>query len=182
MRRKDDFYPTPGAATRALLSRIRIAAGTTVLECCAGAQDITRELRGAGLQVVTNDTDGRSDLALDATREDCWRSFPRTAWVITNPPFNRAAEIVRLAHEFTLRQSLGGVAMLLRLSFLEPCDNRGDWLSLHPPTDVIVLPRISFTGDGRTDNVTCAWLVWRKGVRGQRVEIITKRELAILGG
>jgi hypothetical protein len=48
------------------------------------------------------------------------------------------------------------------MSYLEPVENRGVWLNEHPPTTLIVLPRISFTGDGKTDNVTCAWMVWRK--------------------
>jgi hypothetical protein len=128
---------------------------------------------------VTNDIDPArgSHLLRDACAADSWGVFPRTAWVISNPPFKHAAEIVRHAHEFTRRQSHGGVAMLLRLSFLEPCDNRGKWLSLNPPSDVIVLPRISFTGDGRTDNVTCAWLVWRQK-RGQSVGVVTKGEMA----
>lgn len=176
-RRERDFYPTPAAATRALLRRVCVPRGVVALECCAGAQDITRELRAAGVRVITNDIDGRSDLALDATRADTWARFPRVPWVITNPPFSHAAEIVRHAFEFTRGVRAGGVAALLRLSFLEPCDNRGPWLGAHPPSDVIVLPRISFTGDGKTDNVTCAWFVWRHRARPQRLFVVTKDEL-----
>lgn len=59
-----------------------------------------------------------------------------------------------------------GVAMLLRLSYLEPTKDRGHWLNDHPPTQMIVLPRISFTGDGKTDSVTCAWMIWHKQGKG----------------
>jgi hypothetical protein len=61
--------------------------------------------------------------------------------------------------------------MLLRLSYLEPTEDRGAWLNSHPPTDLIVLPRISFTGNGKTDSVTCAWIVWRKQCNTQRIAI-----------
>ena len=34
------------------------------------------------------------------------------------------------------------------------------------PSHVMVLPRVSFTGDGRTDNVTSCWIVWRANHTG----------------
>jgi hypothetical protein len=46
------------------------------------------------------------------------------------------------------------------------------WLAEHPPTKLIVLPRISFTGDGKTDSVTCAWYVWERGEHVQSLEIV----------
>jgi len=58
------------------------------------------------------------------------------------------------------------VAMLLRLSFLEPTakvNPRGPWLAECPPSRLIVLPRCSYTGDGRTDSVTTAWMIWLRG-------------------
>ena len=47
--------------------------------------------------------------------------------------------------------------------------DRGAWLNEHPPTTLIVLPRISFTGNGKTDSVTCAWMVWEKNAITQRI-------------
>jgi hypothetical protein len=61
------------------------------------------------------------------------------------------------------------VAMLLRLSFLEPTRERGPWLAKNPPDLVIVLPRISFTGDGKTDSVTCAWMIWDADIENRGV-------------
>ena len=89
---------------------------------------------------------------------------------MSNPPFGAAPRIVPLAVE----HAVAGVAMLLRLSYLEPCENRSQWLSEHPPTRLIVLPRISFTGDGRTDSVTCGWFVWERHALQQSIEIVTK--------
>ena len=83
---------------------------------------------------------------------------PEVAAVITNPPFSDAFEILVNAH----KQGLD-VAFLLRMSFLEPTVERGEWLAANPPDLVIVCPRESFTGDGQTDSVTCAWMVWING-------------------
>jgi hypothetical protein len=66
--------------------------------------------------------------------------------------------------------------MFLRLSYLEPVRNRGAWLAAHPPTGLIVLPRISFTGDGQTDTVTCAWMVWDKLARGT-IRVIPREDM-----
>jgi hypothetical protein len=79
-------------------------------------------------------------------------------WVVTNPPFNAAMAILRLAfHHATC-----GVVMLLRLSFMEPTKERGEWLSQHPPTRQIILPRWSYKQNRSTDSVTTAWFGWIK--------------------
>ncbi len=57
-------------------------------------------------------------------------------------------------------------------SVLEPCEGRGAWLAAHPPQALIVLPRMSFTGEGKTDSVTCAWVVWAREAEGQWIEIV----------
>jgi hypothetical protein len=54
--------------------------------------------------------------------------------------------------------------LLLRLSFLEPTFERQDLLIDNPPDAMIVLPRYSFTGDGKSDSVTCAWMVWGEDI------------------
>ena len=55
-----------------------------------------------------------------------------------------------------------GIILMLRLSFLEPCHNRYAFLEKHPPTALYAVPRLSFTGDGKTDSVACAWFLWDK--------------------
>ena len=166
MRRKNDFYPTPEFATHELVKRVEIMG--CVLECCAGTNDIARPLAGNARKIWTNDYDfdRHHPFHFDAADKHGWMDFRRECgamdWVVTNPPFNQAAQIVPLAHGFAGI----GIAMLLRLSFLEPVEDRGAWLNEHPPTSMIVLPRISFTGDGKTDSVTCAWMVWEKGKAG----------------
>lgn len=178
VRRKNDFYPTPEFATQELLKSVEIMGG--VLECCAGANDIARPLAGNARKIWTNDNDfdRHHPFHFDAADKHGWMDFRRECgdmdWVVTNPPFNQAALIVPLAYSFAGI----GIAMLLRLSFLEPVEDRGAWLNKHPPTDLIVLPRISFTGNGKTDSVTCAWMVWRKGATQQRIVIAENPKFA----
>lgn len=170
MRREHDFYPTPANATRELLKRINIV--SPVLEPCVGRGDMADVLRTdprVGL-VFTNDLD-RTHLADwhdDATWEGFWRTLPPIEYVVTNPPFSKADQILPLAWKY----ARVGVAMLLRISYLEPCEGRGAWLAEHPPSKLIVLPRISFTGDGDTDMATCAWFVWDRACCGQSIEIV----------
>ena len=158
MRRENDFYPTPEWATRELLKRLPVISGV-VMEPCVGVGDMARVLVDAPgvANVLTNDVDtSRPAMShADATDGFWWRRQV-CDWVVTNPPFCDADRIIPLAVKHAGR----GVAALLRLTFLEPCEGRGAWLAEHPPTDLIVLPRISFTGDGNTDSVTCAWMVW----------------------
>ena len=169
-RRAFDWYPTPAGATRALMARVPLDG--PILECCSGDGAIATVL-AERFRVDTNDIDGRhlTRTHADATTRAYWRTLPEAPhWVVSNPPFSLAPQIVPLAHEF----AVAGVAMLLRLSYLEPCENRSQWLSEYPPTRLIVLPRISFTGDGKTDSVCAAWFVWQTGAIEQSIEIVPK--------
>jgi hypothetical protein len=167
MRRVNDFYPTPEWATKELM-RVVPAQGR-ILECCAGEGDIAKVLNQQhGVDVFSNDIDSHAPCLdhFDATIKTNWERWAGWAdWVVTNPPFNQAAQIVPLAYE----HARVGIAMLLRLSYLEPVEDRGAWLNEHPPTKLIVLPRISFTGNGKTDSVTCASMIWKKNGMGQQI-------------
>jgi hypothetical protein len=153
VRRDLDFYPSRHWAMETLSRRIPIR---DIAEPCVGTGDL---IRGRSDVRWTNDVDPRHDamFRLDASSPAAWSEFPPVPWVVTNPPFNVAHQILACA----LAHASEGVAFLLRLSFLEPADSRGEFLARHPPTRLIVLPRISFTGDGKTDSVTCAWMVWK---------------------
>jgi hypothetical protein len=178
-RRAFDFYPTPAWATRVLMDAVNVHG--VVYEPCVGRGDISDVLRaysGRVRSVWTNDIDTAraADEHHDARAGTAWSDW--SDWVVSNPPFSDAMAITRLAVE----NARVGVAMLLRLSFLEPTEDRGPWLAEHSPTHLIVCPRISFTGDGKTDSVTTAWLVWDKHACGQRLIVVPKaRRAALLG-
>lgn len=154
-----EFYRTPTWATATLLDRL--GCDGSVLEPCSGDGAITEMFRSGARHVTTNDIDVEmdADYHLDASDPASWvRWNGRFDWIVSNPPFSKAHAIVPLAVD----AAISGVAMLLRLSWLEPCKNRAGWLSDNPPRALFVLPRMSFTGDGKTDSVTCAWMVWTK--------------------
>jgi len=164
MRRDNDTYYTLQAQTAidALFGLVPV--GGHIFEPCVGKGNLIEAMKdGWGRHLITtNDIDQEVDAHyhLDIASESAavWLNAQKGGfdWVVTNPPFSKAFEILKqmlpLAH--------GGVALLLRLSFLEPTYERGAWLAEHPPDLIIVLPRMSFTGDGHTDSVTCAWMVW----------------------
>lgn len=171
MRRANDFYPTPDWATRELLARVDVRG--YVLEPCAGRGDIATALacdpRVRNLELNDLDKQWDADTHEDATDPIYWQHKTGPAeWVVTNPPFLVADKILPLAVKH-----VGRVAMLLRITYLEPCEGRAAWLRTHPPARLIVLPRISFTGDGKTDSVTCAWFVWDRFYCGQSIEVVS---------
>lgn len=189
-RRDEDFYATPAFQTRALLARCPLGGlsgwGGRIVEPCCGDGAIVRELSG-DFDLLTNDVVAREpfvpDFLLDATQAKTWDAFRRVDKldaVITNPPFDQAFDIVRHA----LDAVEIGLAILLRLSWLEPTDERGEWLSEHPPTRQIVLPRHDYRGNGKTDSVTSAWLLWAKRdwFCDPGIEIVTKAECDALAG
>ena len=74
--------------------------------------------------------------------------------------------------------------MLLRATFGEPCGpcprapRAGrQWLLRHPPKALLLLPRISFTGDGETDSAAAWWFLWGDGVEA-RIVVADKAESA----
>lgn len=166
-RRHLDFYETNAFAVHALRKRVTISG--TVIEHCNGLGAISRCFEDC--VVITNDIDPEKPATYHGKAQDfClgeytppwqWHERQIMPWVITNPPFSDAFDIVRKSVEAGCPS-----CYLLRLSWVEPTRSpeekggRGFWLKAHPPEAMIVLPRYSFTGDGKTDSVTCARFCW----------------------
>lgn len=169
-RHANDLYETDRRLTHALLKEYQLTGN--VLECCAGNGAIAAALRehedAKHYQVFTNDlvdscAGPSHDFNLDATQPESWKTMSDREsinFVVTNPPFSLATQILPLAYE----HARWGVAMLLRLSYLEPCKNRFQWLQEHPPASVIVFnPRPRWRDDTRnSDAVTVAWFCFHK--------------------
>jgi hypothetical protein len=150
--------------------------GLRVFEPCVGQGDIARHLRESIL--VTNDIDPncQADTHRDARLAEAWPSNGlRLDWVVSNPPFSDALPILEQA----IRHSRN-VAMLVRLSFLEPTRSRAAFWLAHQPTDLIILPRYSFrlndSGRRQTDSVTCCWLVFLRGCPADSIHFSRWRE------
>ena len=153
-RRPLDAYDTHASAVAELRARVHICG--RIIEPCSGRGAIAKSF--AGQQVFTNDLDETTPASahVDACAYTACLPFDlRDQWVVTNPPFSDALRILQHYRNLAAR-----CAFLLRLSFLEPTKARAPWLAENPPSGLIVLPRYSFTGDGKTDSVTCAWMIW----------------------
>lgn len=155
-----DFYETPIWQTEVLAQHVNIKG--TCFEPCVGNGKIIEALSYPGSnahrQWFTNDIDRerKADCHFDARTIEAWPLTPRD-WTVSNPPFNGAAEILQHA----LAHSRVGVALLLRLSFLEPTMKRAVLLHRYPPSLLIVLPRTRYNPDSDSvDTVTTAWMIW----------------------
>lgn len=153
-----DFYETPIWQTQVLAKHVDIRGHC--FEPCVGNGKILDAIPEEPLKRYwsTNDINQHRQAVthLDATKPACWSGLPFD-WVVSNPPFNSASDILN----FALSRSRVGVAMLLRLSFLEPTAKRAKLLEMYPPSLLIVLPRTRYNPDSDSvDTVTTAWMVW----------------------
>lgn len=174
VRIKNDFYPTPAALTDKLIDTLhgRINPRHRICEPCVGDGAIANRLCGKGFNVVTNDIDTQHLAtyhhdAVDPSAE-IWRE--EFYWTVTNPPFKQAFPILKNAWA----TSYEGVAMLLRITFFEPTQERAAWFNAHADNlrwfGVFGSPRPRFrsginpkTGKAfGTDSATTAWFVWDK--------------------
>lgn len=173
-----DRYYTPSWCALALIERVPELArpGARCVEPFAGRPlQLARALQAAGHSVHTCDLDASApvDWQGDAIGRD-WTGHTYDA-VVTNPPFSLALEAARSQlHLAPL------VAYLLRLSWLEPTEDRGEWLAAHWPDQMIILPRPKYLGAGggvTSDSVTSAWLIWRATpVFCGRASLVTRAE------
>lgn len=177
---KNDYYPTPEAITKTLIDVcFQNEKGTyAFFEPCAGNSAISDVLIKENIPYALDESDIAWDSLgcqpKDATQEEFWDYWYRSVrvsqlngsyffdWVITNPPFSAATEILSHSWEYCNI----GCAFLLRLSFLEPTGGRADLLksmSDHLRYVIPVSPRPKFRRDvSGSDSVTCAWFVWDK--------------------
>ncbi|MBD2535953.1 hypothetical protein H6G97_44160 [Nostoc flagelliforme FACHB-838] len=178
-----NFYESPSWFTTELLRHVPLSG--VIGEPCVGDGAIASLLQAWPYteRIWTNDIDADkpADYHLDATLSQSWDSLPECDWICTNPPYSEfAAPIIKNA----FAKARVGVAAFLLTSFLEPCDDRADFLQQHPPSLVLILPRFCFRKDKRgsrwaTDNITISCFVWDKRATGQ--QSIIRPKSAITG-
>jgi hypothetical protein len=138
-----NFFPTPPWGTRALCEKIKDELkGARVWEPACGEGHMARTLAEYAPDVLATDAFDYSqiwpgqhyirDLLLCHVEPN-----PRETgidWVITNPPFKQAEAFMAAA----LKVARVGVAMLVRIQFLEGEKRKRLLYDLHWPTDVFV--------------------------------------------
>ena len=174
-----EFYETPAAFTRYLLSEVAIS-GQCFEPCVGSGAIIDASLACPGLrQWATNDLDQRwpADGHDNAAHTDCWEGRA-IDWTVSNPPFTPAIDILSLA----LKHSRVGVAMHLRASIHEVLKTgiRRTWMAKHTPTGILWLPRFAYqrsktTGKWTTDSVCACWVIWMKASAGQVIRYAPER-------
>lgn len=160
-----DYFPTPPWATRALcetvLPRFCSPHSSTVWEPACGEGHMAEVLAEYFRQVAASDIHdyGYGDVAdfLGAIDADCGAD-----WIITNPPFGDAAEAFVLR---ALDLATVGVAMFVRLQWLESVGRYERIFSLYPPALIaqfaerVPLHKGRWEPDGTTATAYL-WIVW----------------------
>ena len=158
-REDKEFYATPPAATRALLSVLDLPQGATVHEPCCGDGAIASVFEEAGHPVIATDLydHGWGETGVDVLS---MRSL-RSEYIVTNPPFNVAAEIIDTVLD--LRPAV--FALLLKSTFFQ-ADVRRRLYDRHTPAEARALTwRLDFKAKG-SPAMECTWFIWRRGHTG----------------
>lgn len=176
-----NFYESPIWFTTELLRHVELSG--VIGEPCVGHGAIASLLSvwPHTESIWTNDIDPnkQAHFHYDATDSQSWNEFPECDWICTNPPYAEfAAPIIKHAW----LKARVGVAAFLLTSFLEPCDDRADFLQQYPPSLVLILPRFCFRKDKRgtrwaTDNITISCFVWDKRATAQRIIVRPKSQI-----
>lgn len=148
-------------AVEQLLDALECPLTGTCLDCCAGKGTSAKALaEKSRLRVITNDInpDLSTDYHQDVSIQLGWQRLPDADWVISIPPYTMAPIIIPLAYEKVKK----GIIMLLKLSYLEPYQDRVEWLVEQPPTKLICIPRILSAKKRDIDSIALAWFVWLK--------------------
>ena len=160
-----DRYRTKATQLEKLFECISLK-GMTVADICGGKHDLIYETLSKlkDTKCITNDLNPKvhSDYHLDVTDDlfiDKWSELSNriaVQWIVTSPPYGaNAIKCVKTA----LKLATYGIAMKLRLTFLEPCLERERFLKDHPISLLIPMRRDGIKG---RDSVCEAWFIWYK--------------------
>ena len=163
-RDKDDFYPTPPEATRAMLAAETFTGPIWEPACGDGA--ICNVLTDAGYQVIATDlnTHGHGESRIDFLMEQ--RLLAPN--IVTNPPYKNAEAFLQKSLDLGAQK----VAFLLRLSWLEGIERKVMFESTPLARVHVASRRISMSrrgtdnGNGGGSMIAFAWFVWDRSHTG----------------
>lgn len=164
-RHADDFYPTPPEAVAAFLEvegsvlRSHLRDGEAVWEPACGDGKLAAMIEGYGLPVVGTDL---RDRGYGQGGVDFMRLGPgdaRSGVIVTNPPFNIAAEFIIQARRMKVRY----MALLLKSTYWHAGTRIELWRDWIPAAIYPLAWRVDFTGGGAS-TMDVSWCVWRSGM------------------
>lgn len=189
VRRDGDTYETPEKLARAIVNRLTAngLSPARIIEPSAGHGSFVAacHLQWPGAQIAAVEPRAECAGALSAVGASAWtgnlEDYPRgpieeADLVIGNPPYTLAAAHARLLLDSMKPGAL--LAFLLRINFAgasqgstDETKARIDLFKKHPLAMLWpIMPRPSFTPDGKTDPTEYAVFVWRKeGIAHRRV-------------
>lgn len=169
-RRKNDFYPTPPEATRALMDflerRYLIRPGDHVWECAAGDGDMVRVLEERYFVQGTDIREGIDFLETEIKNMD---ERAGIRWIITNPPFTLAEQFIRHANELGVP-----FAFLLKSQYWHSGKRLRLFEEITPRYVCPLTWRPDFTGQGNSLMDMC-WVIWMPGTADQTSYIPMRR-------
>lgn len=151
-RNEADFYPTPPECTAALLKRFRF--GRNVWEPACGDGAISRVLTAYGMDVFSTDL---RHTGFGVGGVDALRTRPENIdWVVTNPPFNLAADFIR-----HLRSLKVPFALLLKATFWHAASRHDLFKETGPVAVCPMLWRPAMDPKrGKSATMDFMWTVW----------------------
>jgi hypothetical protein len=161
-----DFYPTPPEATLALLPRIA-SWPDKIWEPMCGTGAMSEVLIAAGKTVISSDPfhQGYGDvgkLFAEYTSAPC-------PTMVTNPPFDKAAEIIEHARAIGVTH----LALLLKAQFWH-AKSRIPLFLAHPPAWILPLTwRLDWDGRG-SPTMDCSWCLWTPNTVETRAALLSK--------
>ncbi len=169
-----DFFPTPPWATRALCEHVIPAAWPwpDIWNCVAwdpacGEGHMAEALKDHFRSALASDIHGYGYGRVSDFLHPQPAYLPEADWVISNPPFNRAAEFVLAG----LARARRGVAMLVRTSFAEGQDRYKVLFRDNPPqidaqfVERVPMHRGRWVVNGKSATAY-TWMVWLPRPRG----------------
>lgn len=197
IRQTHDQYFTPRWAVEALLEYVEIPKDAIIGEPCAGAGHIVQALQENGYTTIAGEIDPGIEPIAEGLQIDAPIDFLQDGdifdcmdWIITNPPYTLQKPVigddgepertkkgkirtktVAKASDF-FRQAMQcapNVAMLMRLGWLEACQDRDDLLP--QLSRAIIIPRVEFIGaKGAGNSSPSVWCIWQEDKPGTELQ------------
>jgi hypothetical protein len=186
--RVHELFPTPPWATRALfeyvLPQLDVKAPIPLIwEPAAGLRHMADVCEEYACEVYASDIElydsrlrvDRVDFRFDAIDD------AHCGWIVTNPPFGLAVDFYERSLRYFDRVGHGGLALLLRLPWLEGADRYNRVFDHVPPTlfapfsERVPMCEGGYDPSGSTATAY-AWFVW-KFINGEAVRLIDNIDL-----
>lgn len=185
-------YYTPKWVTKSFLEYISLSSPYSSLsdvdkiaEPCAGQGWIVDVLEDEGFEVIAGDVDPESPYDyVDATdKQQITEAYSDCDLILTNPPYNADTGTASEVIEVLLTLDIPLIA-LLRITYLEPCDDRPHLLK--GLDRVVTYPRFDFhcvdKEDSNGNPATSCWMMWNLGLDNNYLEqyILSKQDVSDL--